>query len=237
MNPRCPYLKKRQAGNEAYYWCDLSDHPCEREYNDADCEEYNDFLKEEESMEESKKVYKPLVETLEGKLVSVWAGGEVSRLGVILEYKEGGITYTPEGGAGIWVSKTLEEAQNQKNNQNKKGTFVVYEVTPLGKKCGEFNTRDGYRSVFSNDLRYPTVLLGKEVWREKPREEWVDVTEECEFKSNSTHIIAHHNSKDIGAIGIMPFAPFCSSQYKVEVGNKICSPAIQCARIFRKVTR
>ncbi len=42
----CPYLKKRPAGDEVYYWCDLSDHPCEREYNDSVCEEYNDFLKE-----------------------------------------------------------------------------------------------------------------------------------------------------------------------------------------------
>lgn len=46
MNPECYYLRKRPAGNEVYYWCDLSDHPCVLEYNGTSCEEYNDYLKE-----------------------------------------------------------------------------------------------------------------------------------------------------------------------------------------------
>lgn len=46
MSPECPYLRKRSAGDEIYYWCDLSDHTCEREYNDSDCIEYNEFIKE-----------------------------------------------------------------------------------------------------------------------------------------------------------------------------------------------
>jgi len=42
----CYYLKARQAGDEVYYWCELSDHPCQREYNNEECEEYNEYLKE-----------------------------------------------------------------------------------------------------------------------------------------------------------------------------------------------
>ena len=45
----CYYLKKRPAGDEVYYWCDLDDHPCSKEYNDEECEEYNDQIKEEEN--------------------------------------------------------------------------------------------------------------------------------------------------------------------------------------------
>ena len=47
MEPECPNLMKRPAGDEVYYWCDLSDHPCMLEYdNKVDCEEYKDFKKE-----------------------------------------------------------------------------------------------------------------------------------------------------------------------------------------------
>ena len=35
----CQYLKARWAGDEVYYWCDLTDHPCVVEYNNEDCEE------------------------------------------------------------------------------------------------------------------------------------------------------------------------------------------------------
>ena len=44
----CPELRKVRAGDEAYYWCNLSDHPCMREYDDVECEEYNDIMKETE---------------------------------------------------------------------------------------------------------------------------------------------------------------------------------------------
>ena len=43
---RCPNLKVRRAGDECYYWCELCDHPCSREYNDEECEEYTDTIKE-----------------------------------------------------------------------------------------------------------------------------------------------------------------------------------------------
>ena len=42
----CHYLKKIRAGDEGYYWCDLSDHPCTVEYDDGDCEEHRDFVTE-----------------------------------------------------------------------------------------------------------------------------------------------------------------------------------------------
>lgn len=35
----CQYLKKIRAGDEGYYWCNLSDHPCMVEYNDEECDE------------------------------------------------------------------------------------------------------------------------------------------------------------------------------------------------------
>jgi len=115
--------------------------------------------------------YKPLVETPEGELVSIWAGGGVGRAGYILKYKGGEITYNPEGKAGIWVSETLEQAKDSGfGNKNKDGVLVVYEVTPLGKRMGE---REGFPipSTFGYDVRYPAILLGKEVWSDRPKEE------------------------------------------------------------------
>ena len=47
----CYYLKKRCAGDEVYYWCDLSGAACGVEYNDEECEEYNDQIKEIEKEE------------------------------------------------------------------------------------------------------------------------------------------------------------------------------------------
>ena len=44
---RCPELKAVRAGDETYYWCNLSDHLCVVEYGDEnDCEDWNDIKKE-----------------------------------------------------------------------------------------------------------------------------------------------------------------------------------------------
>lgn len=43
---RCQYLKKKPAGDEIYYWCNLSDHPCTVEYDNGECAEYDDIKKE-----------------------------------------------------------------------------------------------------------------------------------------------------------------------------------------------
>lgn len=111
---------------------------------------------------EAIKVYKPLVETSDGKLVSIWACAKKS--GVRLEYKERRITYNPEGGMGIWVSPSLWEAESQLHHnagytkEKTSGIGVIHEATPLGEGMGNM------------EFRYPAILLGKEVWREKPRE-------------------------------------------------------------------
>ncbi len=43
---KCHYLKARQAGDEVYYWCELSDHPCTVEYDKETCEEWEEQKKE-----------------------------------------------------------------------------------------------------------------------------------------------------------------------------------------------
>lgn len=48
MKERCPYLKATLAGDEVGYWCREFDHPCGVEYNEDTCEEYEDFLREQE---------------------------------------------------------------------------------------------------------------------------------------------------------------------------------------------
>lgn len=47
MKPECPHLRKRQAGDEGYMWCDLANKWCLEEAG-IECEEYEQFLKEEE---------------------------------------------------------------------------------------------------------------------------------------------------------------------------------------------
>jgi hypothetical protein len=45
--PPCPYLHKRPAGDDSFYWCELSDHSCTNEYSNRlaiDCEDYIEFL-------------------------------------------------------------------------------------------------------------------------------------------------------------------------------------------------
>jgi len=43
---RCPNLIAKSAGDETYYFCDINDHPCLREYGDDICEEYEEIMKE-----------------------------------------------------------------------------------------------------------------------------------------------------------------------------------------------
>ncbi len=44
----CPNLRKIPAGDEVYYFCNLNDHPCLVEYGTDKCEEYEEYLKEEQ---------------------------------------------------------------------------------------------------------------------------------------------------------------------------------------------
>ena len=49
---KCPHLRTKSAGDEAWYFCDLTERPsgrikpCLKEYGD-ECEIYNEILKEE----------------------------------------------------------------------------------------------------------------------------------------------------------------------------------------------
>jgi len=43
----CYYLRKLRVSTDSIYWCELSDYPCEVEYNGTECEELNEQLKEE----------------------------------------------------------------------------------------------------------------------------------------------------------------------------------------------
>ena len=112
------------------------------------------------------KVYKPLVRTEDGRLVSIFARRRPTLDYPELEYKEGTITYAPEGTRGIWTSPDLERGKKQKENATDKlsegGTFVVHEATPLG------NPITTPTEVGAPSTRYPAILLGKEVWREEP---------------------------------------------------------------------
>jgi len=128
---------------------------------------YLQYREEEQTMEEVNKVYKPLVETGDGRLVSIIVGTGMP--GVQLEYKEGTITYSPEGGDGIWVNEDFEKGRESgRGNKSVVGVLVVHEVIPLGERCGAIIMPGGLPSAFSLDTRYPAILLDKEVWRETP---------------------------------------------------------------------
>lgn len=199
--------------------------------------------RKEETMEEVKKVYKPLVETSDGRLVSIWAG---RRRGISLEYRVGEITYTPEGGAGIWVCETLEVAQGQGKSNSRttikdtSGALVVHEATILGEKCGAIMDTTGLPDTFSDDIRYPAILLGKEVWREVPKEEWKDVTRECSCKILSNvldnyHILVSilHEDKQVGALGLNQIELSLSEDYRVEPDTKT-GAGTQWFRVFKR---
>jgi len=121
-------------------------------------------------MEGVNKVYKVVVETEDGRLVSRTAGGYGFSKWQELVYKEGEITYAPEGSGGIFVDETMEDAHTTVEDRagSKQGTRVIYEAIPLGKLCGAIPDRCGGVSIFSASARYPAILLGKEVWRETP---------------------------------------------------------------------
>ena len=194
-------------------------------------------------METNETMYKPLVKTPDGKLVSTWAGRS---LGVTLEYKEGGITYTPKGGAGIWVCESQEEAQSQGSmNKRAKGVLVVHEVTVLGDKCGNILDRDGGISSFSDSLRYPAIILGKEVWCEKSEEEWVDVTHECTARLEDlgsgmgTCVVVSHDGKWLIELGVGTAKERLSHEgdYRVEDLGSYYEDPHHMFRILKRVTK
>jgi len=110
------------------------------------------------------KVYKALVKTRAGRLVSIWAE-------TLLDYHEGEVTYAPKGSMGIFIRDDLGGAVNNGKSNSRhrckelEGTLVVHEATPLGNLCSKAG-----HSTFLVDDRYPAILLGKEVWRDEPTE-------------------------------------------------------------------
>ena len=42
----CPEQKVQRAGDEYGYWCELMGHPCSREYEDIECDEYLSIIKD-----------------------------------------------------------------------------------------------------------------------------------------------------------------------------------------------
>jgi len=130
-------------------------------------------MKEEKIMD---KIYKVLLEE-DGELKSTIAGRGLGKVYLAqdkprLTYKEGQITYAPEGTVGLFSYRILGEAKRySKYIPHDEGTIRIHEAIPLGNRFSTF---------FFNSRVYPALLLGKEVWREEaPKEGWVDVTSEC----------------------------------------------------------
>lgn len=186
------------------------------------------------------KVYKALVEKEGGELVSIWAG---THIGGELSYQEGQVTYAPEDSIGIFVEETLEESiYNGKDNSTLKrkeynGTLVVHEAIPLGQMFPK-----GHSLNFEDYIRYPAILLGKEVWRqepEKPKEEWVDVTKECTYyarrdgddlKKGAYVLVIEHNGEIVGHLFVGGVKPaMMGSNYQIEISRAWFT-------IFRKIS-
>ncbi len=125
-------------------------------------------------------VYKAVANFPGGRLESILAGGgsEEVRTLPMLVYKEGEITYAPEGSNGVYVSETEEKARDvgMWNKTRIKGIYgavvTVHEAIPLGnRKSLEDAVAVRGLSAFAEIPRYPAILLGKEVWRETPKEQ------------------------------------------------------------------
>jgi len=50
ITDRCPELRAQLVGDEAYYFCTLTERICIREYG-YECEEYKEWLRSEEHVE------------------------------------------------------------------------------------------------------------------------------------------------------------------------------------------
>lgn len=48
---KCPYLKRKQAGDESYGWCELDEVLCSREYGYG-CDTYKKILDEDKDDED-----------------------------------------------------------------------------------------------------------------------------------------------------------------------------------------
>ena len=282
--------------NEEYVYCYCLDSG--REYPwEADTRVYLQYEGAEEvKFMEIPKVYKALA-LEDGVLKSIIAGRE--GFGASLEYQEGEVTYAPEGSMGIFADAVLKEAirNGQGNYFGQPGILVVHEAVPLG-------TRMWGEETFMEYPRYPAILLGKEVWRERPKpkfkvgdkvrgvlsyavgclftitrvfwssdegyageprylytcagisyseymlelapkEEWVDVTEECTVDflraccgcEGGTTISVHHNSGLVARMGFGEPWILSKEVYKIELATKNYLGQCSSFKVFKKVTR
>jgi len=151
------------------------------------------------------KLYKALRVKPDGSLASLLIGN-TTHLSFAsfkeLTYKEGEITYAPEGSRGIYCDKTLEQAEQRAKVESREGRAfesVVLEVTPLGRQA-----------TGSDCICCPAVLVGRKVYGiaysppEPPKEEWKDVTSECTTRLSICRpawITLCHDEKDIALFG------------------------------------
>lgn len=121
------------------------------------CEGSLRLEKSKKEGEEMKTYYKALIIGDDGNLWSIIAGRGLAGLTAqdkpSLEYKEGAITYNPEGEQGIFVHETKDAAYSQANSYRRGKTAVIHEATALGETLG----------LGRPGVRFPAILLGKRV--------------------------------------------------------------------------
>lgn len=116
---------------------------------------------------ETQMVYKAL-RVDDGVLKSVWAGIGCFASLIGITYTEGQISYAPKGQAGLSAFGELEDAiEFCGANNNHCYPMVVHEAVSLGRKGKALNFSD---SIWKSSATYPAILLGKEVWSDKPKE-------------------------------------------------------------------
>ena len=180
------------------------------------------------------KVYKALVRRDDGTLVSLiarkeWAGDQ-------LEYREGEITYAPEGSMGIFVAATLEGAKCVGHRNSGGKPIIIHEVTPLGEMLTKRDTRH-----FAERDRYPAILLGGEVYSEEaepePEEKLVDVSAECVGDLYSAKdgclLRVFHNGNYVFEVG-NGGKPWVASEYEVKTVKNPVGGDLNWFKVFKK---
>lgn len=158
-----------------------------------------------------------------------------------LEYIIGMLHYD-DVGVGFFCYSSLEIARKAIC-----GTFKgKRDCKVLKGSAWEANTREGMRGSFytrdydNNPLVRMNYFLPTEVVPDEPKEEWVDVTIGCEVEASTCsagYIYISHKGKSVGAVGLLPFAPFDSTNYRVDPRAKIYSPSITTGRIMKRIAR
>lgn len=169
------------------------------------CEGSLRLEKSKKEGEEMKTYYKALIIGDDGNLWSIIAGRGLAGLTAqdkpSLEYKEGAITYNPEGEQGIFVHETKDAAYSQANSYRRGKTAVIHEATALGETLG----------LGLPGVRFPAILLGKRVETledEAPKFEvgdFVTIRPDLETASHGWGVMDEHKDGvvvyDVGMFG------------------------------------